>query len=55
MVSDVTKLIKICIGRMRILTFKIRWMRMRIEEFLFKRVHLIVKCSCSPRTLVLGH
>ena len=33
-VSDVTKLVKIGIRRMRILTFKIRRMRMRIESFI---------------------
>ena len=32
--SDVTKLVKICIRRMRILTFKIRRMRMRIDAFI---------------------
>ena len=33
--SDVTKLVKIRIYRMRILTFEIRRMRLRIEAFYF--------------------
>jgi len=32
--SDVTKLVKIRIQRMKILTFKIRRIRMRIEAFI---------------------
>jgi len=33
-ISDVPKLVKLCIHQMQILTFIICWMRMRIEAFI---------------------
>jgi len=37
--SDVTKLVKICIRRMQIFTFKIRRMRMRKKYLFYQSKH----------------